>query len=87
MSASWRGRAACLGADPDLFFPEGDDPRSDAEAKAICAGCQVRTPCLEFAGTELEHGIWGGLTEDERAADRRRQLRNARERAGRAAAA
>jgi WhiB family redox-sensing transcriptional regulator len=86
MSGGWRDHAACLGEDPDLFFPEGDDPRSDAEAKAICAGCQVRTPCLEFAGTHLAKGTWGGLTEDEREAARRRQLRNARERAGRAAA-
>jgi len=38
-----------------------------AEAKAICAGCQVRYECLAFAlRTHQAHGVWGGLSEQER---------------------
>ena len=52
--------AACLGADPDLFFPPpGDD---GAEAKAICASCPVRSECYELACANGEKaGIWGGI--------------------------
>ena len=65
----WTAAAACLDADPALFFP-GRGGRA-TRAKRICAGCMVRVECLAaaFAGNE-EHGIWGGL-----AADERRQLR------------
>jgi WhiB family transcriptional regulator, redox-sensing transcriptional regulator len=61
----WRQYARCLGADPELFHPHADDP-ADA-AKAICAVCPVREPCLEYAITAREkQGVWGGLTEKER---------------------
>ena len=37
------------------------------EAKALCAACPVRAECLEFAlETGQVHGIWGGLTAQER---------------------
>jgi hypothetical protein len=51
--------AACLGANPDLFFPpEGDD---GAEAKAICASCPIRSECYDLACANGERaGIWGG---------------------------
>ena len=72
----WRSAAACRFADPDLFFPISDSgPAREqmAEAKAICATCRVRRECLAFAlRTGQVHGIWGGTTEDERAAARRR---------------
>jgi WhiB family redox-sensing transcriptional regulator len=61
----WRQYARCLGADPELFHPPADDPAD--EAKAICAICPVREPCLEYAITAREkQGVWGGLTEKER---------------------
>ncbi len=66
----WRSAAACLSADPELFFPVSDSGPSlaqAAEAKAIYAGCPVRRQCLSFAlRTRQVHGIWGGLTERER---------------------
>jgi WhiB family redox-sensing transcriptional regulator len=40
-------RGNCLGLDPELFFPERGE--SVTEAKAVCAGCVVRTECLDFA--------------------------------------
>ena len=66
----WGAMAACGSAEPDLCFPvsAADDNQSQvAEAKAICACCLVRRECLEFAvRTRQMHGIWGGLTEEER---------------------
>jgi WhiB family redox-sensing transcriptional regulator len=66
----WRDDAACRDADPDLFFPDGDIRSGRAQvrmAKLICRGCPVSTTCLSWAlASGQEHGIWGGLTEDER---------------------
>ena len=66
----WRDHAACRDADPDLFFPGGGIRSAWAQvrmAKLICRGCPVSIACLSWAlATDQEHGIWGGLTEDER---------------------
>ena len=65
----WWQLAACRSADPDLFFPISSTGRSlkqAAEARAICA-LPGPAPCLAFAlRTRQVHGIWGGLTEEER---------------------
>jgi WhiB family redox-sensing transcriptional regulator len=71
----WRERAACLPHPAILFFGL-DDSESPAErreredeAKAVCARCEVRRECLEYAlATKEPYGIWGGLTEIERKA-------------------
>ena len=78
----WRSRAACRFIDPDLFFPisgSGKGLEQAAEAKAVCAGCEVRRECLAFAVWARErHGIWGGLTEQERhSAEKKDQLNRA----------
>jgi WhiB family redox-sensing transcriptional regulator len=66
----WRSLAACQFADPDLFFPISSSGPSRAQveqAKAVCAGCPVWQECLAFAlSTHQVHGVWGGLTEQER---------------------
>lgn len=63
---AWMAFAACCGCDPNLFHPERTDPNSDArQAKAVCAGCEVRNECLEH-GMGEQYGIWGGMTADER---------------------
>lgn len=66
----WRDNAACRDADPELFFPDGDIRAARVQVKAaklICSGCPVSTTCLSWAlASGHEHGIWGGLTEDER---------------------
>ncbi len=73
MNLSWRQRGACRGLDPDIFYPPSDDDAG--EAKAVCAQCQVRQACLEFAlDTREAEGIWGGAT----ARERRRVLRQRR---------
>ena len=77
----WRTRSACLSADPDLFFPISATAAAApqvATAKAICAGCPVRSTCLSYA---MDHrdlvGIWGGTTFDERRKARRSRARSA----------
>jgi WhiB family redox-sensing transcriptional regulator len=41
----------------------------EGRAKAICAGCPVQPQCLDHAlAIQEPHGIWGGLTENERRA-------------------
>ncbi len=74
---SWRLRAACAGEDLELFFPVGSSGPAIvqiATAKAICARCPVREACLRYAVTTGQaHGIWGGMTEDERRGMRYRE--------------
>ena len=69
----WQAKAACRGPQTSLFFPPSHFERKDdketreARAKAICATCPVKRPCLEYALRIREpHGIWGGLNEIER---------------------
>ena len=66
----WWKSAACQDADPELFFPVssvGLSRKDIARAKAVCASCLVRQPCLQFAlATHQTHGVWGGTTEEER---------------------
>ena len=76
---SWHSRAACLGADPELFFPIGETGPAlmqIAEAKRVCGRCPVRQRCLQWAhDTEQNAGDRGGLSEGERHALRRRRTR------------
>ncbi len=71
---NWLDQAGCLGQDPELFFPVGSTgPALDQinRAKAVCSGCPVRSKCLQWSlAAHQDHGIWGGMTEDERRAIR-----------------
>lgn len=67
----WPKLAACRGMDPSIFFPEiprGRPARQwEGPAKAVCAVCEVKVQCLNFAVTNNEPGgIWGGLNFRER---------------------
>nr|WP_308379306.1 WhiB family transcriptional regulator [Streptomyces sp. ISL-43] len=70
----WQSRAACRDLGSTRFFhPAGergeDREERDAAAKRVCAGCPVRTACLDYAlRTREPFGVWGGLTEEERRA-------------------
>jgi len=71
---SWRLRAACRDIDSAVFFPPDGErpPQRDARealAKAICGGCPVIRQCAAYAIQYGErYGVWGGLSEQERAA-------------------
>ncbi len=73
----WRVLAACQSIDPELFFPvsaSGKSLEQVTAAKAVCAACPVRQECLAFAfRTGQAHGIWGGLTVEERQQALRRE--------------
>ena len=83
LADKWEGQllGSCRGTDAELFFhPEGErGPRRsgrEAAAKAVCAGCPVRQECRDAALAAREpYGVWGGLSEDERRALKRRQAR------------
>ncbi len=66
---NWRDYAACLGEDPELFFPIGETGPAKlqiAEAKQVCLSCDAREHCLQWAlESGQEHGVWGGLDEKE----------------------
>ncbi|HET7408417.1 MAG TPA: WhiB family transcriptional regulator [Mycobacteriales bacterium] len=78
----WRDHAACLDEDPELFFPIGNTGPAlvqVAEAKAICRRCDVLQECLDWAvSSGQDAGVWGGMSEDERRAFKRRATRAAR---------
>ena len=65
MSGRWQEQAACSGADTSEWFPERGD--NSTLARRICAGCPVKTECLEESLTNGERwGIWGGEGEKKR---------------------
>lgn len=69
---------ACAGSEIDFVGPDLEDNSDkvyrEAEAKAVCARCDLRSECLIWAlgsnGNPVEVGIWGGLNDDERRAIR-----------------
>lgn len=81
----WRELAICRGMDPELFFPIGADSSVAAldqidEAKAVCHTCPVMRECMGWAlNVAAVEGIWGGTTEAERRALRRRRARGDRD--------
>ena len=76
---NWRDRAACVEEDPDLFFPVGSTGPAllqIEEAKTVCGRCEVSEPCPKWAIDQgQDAGVWGGLSDDERRALKRRNAR------------
>ncbi|MGC5627323.1 WhiB family transcriptional regulator [Georgenia sp. Z1344] len=85
---SWQADGSCRQVDPEQFFhPEGERGgvrrRRDDAAKAICSRCPVIEQCRDHALTVREpYGVWGGMSEDERAAVYRSERRRATPKAG-----
>lgn len=80
----WRHKAVCRDEDPELFFPVGNSGPALAQiakAKLVCNRCPVTSQCLRWAlETGQDAGVWGGLSEDERRALKRRNRRGRRTR-------
>jgi WhiB family redox-sensing transcriptional regulator len=76
----WRHRAACRDEVPELFFPIGNTGPAllqIEEARAVCRRCEVVDSCLAWAlESGQDAGVWGGMSEDERRALKRRSARN-----------
>jgi WhiB family redox-sensing transcriptional regulator len=68
----WLRQAACVGEDPELFFPvgtQGPALRDVTAAKRVCARCPVAFECLDWAlSNGPTSGVWGGTCEKERVA-------------------
>lgn len=79
----WRQDAACKDTDPELFFSLSRAKGADDAAKAWCKACPVRLACLEYAIRTGSVGVWGGMTDEERRAERRRRHRRTGQRAPR----
>lgn len=69
----WQRHGNCAGMDTSIFFlPDGKGHantlrKRERIAKDICEGCPVVVECLEHALRVPErHGVWGGLSADER---------------------
>jgi WhiB family redox-sensing transcriptional regulator len=79
---NWRDVAACLDADPELFFPTGNTYPALVQiekAKVVCRRCEVAETCLRWAmESGQDSGVWGGLSEDERRSLKRRTARAGR---------
>jgi WhiB family transcriptional regulator, redox-sensing transcriptional regulator len=74
---AWKDDGACRGANPDLWFIKS--PEFVDAARQICERCPVRRDCLEHAlNTPEEYGMWGGVTEQERRAIKRKRAAVAR---------
>jgi len=73
LDISWRDEAACKSVPTEAFFPEeGGVPTTLAK---LCAGCPVRSECLDFAVSDWTiYGIWAGTDEKER-----RKMRQSRQ--------
>jgi WhiB family transcriptional regulator, redox-sensing transcriptional regulator len=57
---AWMDHAACRGANVSHWYPDTGDHATDAYT--VCAGCPVKTECLDHAiDTGEQYGIWGGL--------------------------
>lgn len=70
---NWQLEATCRGMDVEIFFHPTSERRNRKQqridqAKAICHGCPVLEECRRHAlRTREPYGIWGGLSEEERA--------------------
>ncbi len=69
----WQQDGLCRADDGPVFFPPShfehkpEREAREARARAICAACPARQPCLEWAlATGEPYGVWGGTSESER---------------------
>lgn len=61
---TWQRHAACVGVDPDAFFPDGP---VDSRVLNICRTCPVFAECLNHALDDSGlRGIWAGTTDEQR---------------------
>ncbi|MFJ4469504.1 WhiB family transcriptional regulator [Streptomyces sp. NPDC089424] len=64
----WATAAVCKNPDvhPETWFPVPTDPLGVEYAKALCRSCPVQMRCRTDAlNRGEEHGVWGGLDENE----------------------
>lgn len=62
----YTGKEPCRSTDPEAFFPEVYEPTHYRTIQRICAGCEMREPCAEYAIWFESIGYWGGLSPRDR---------------------
>jgi WhiB family redox-sensing transcriptional regulator len=73
-ATDWIADASCRGMSRTIFFPA--DRAGFVVARQVCAVCPVKDLCLEYALAEhIDHGVWGGASEEQR-----RRIRRLRQR-------
>ncbi|MBY6410319.1 WhiB family transcriptional regulator [Rhodococcus sp. BP-252] len=79
----WQLHGKCRGHSSSQFFHPYDERgharvRREQEAKAICTGCPVLEQCRSYAlKTREPYGVWGGMSQTERADYLRAQRKTA----------
>jgi len=75
----WRHAAACRHHDPETWYPIGDTGPALLQiddAKKICFTCPSMRQCGDWAlETNQQFGVWGGMSESDRRAVKRRAAR------------
>jgi WhiB family transcriptional regulator, redox-sensing transcriptional regulator len=70
----WQVGGLCRKMDPEFFFPEGKGSSNQARiAKKICLECPIMRECRNWALSRGEEfGVWGGLSDSDRRAIRKK---------------
>lgn len=65
---AFTGAEPCAQVGADLFFTQDDsiNYRDLDKVKGLCASCEMREPCLEYALHVNVVGVWGGTTDVQR---------------------
>lgn len=77
--SDWQSHADCRLIGTAIFFASDNEStgarqRRERTAKEICTSCPVLIPCRNYAlDVGEQHGIWGGTSETERRAHRKRK--------------
>ena len=71
---AWHVRAACrVEGETELFYvDEREEPEVIAALRVVCVGCEALSDCRSHSLTWEQYGFWAGMTEIERAEERRR---------------
>lgn len=74
----WVAKALCAQVDGDLWFTESGQ-RPQRQALEMCGRCPSQNDCAIYAlRNDIREGVWGGLTEKDRARIRRAEKKAAR---------
>lgn len=66
----YTGDEPCRSMPGELYFPENGSPKKTVIA--LCNTCDVLEQCRMYALHHESHGLWGGLTEQDRRALRKK---------------
>jgi len=73
LPGDWRMHGIC-GEDPEMWFPGSNDQLGITAAKAACHNCPVIAECAKWAlDTQQPYGVWGGMSEQDRAQELKRR--------------